>query len=182
SDQLQLTAGMMFRLCGVCKTPYDAPPGPDPGCPKCGGHQAKITRMEYIRQVMEKQGISKNPRKYVVLRDWNTIVDSDRDYELEFPALPPIVVIGRWLWTMKRTDDPELIRVKVIEDHGAAGLFVETQSGRSQFLITREDARQSPIPLRPKAVRRKDLVKWIGEGPAQDLFKIRAQRHAEQHR
>lgn len=168
----------LVRICGQCKQPYDVAPGPDPGCPSCGGKQAKLTRFEFIRMVMEQAGNYKNPRKHVVLRNWNIIVDHDIDCELD---IPPVGVTqpGDEFWAMESVDDPKLIAVEVLEDRGVEGVFVTPVPRRHvQFLVDRSELKLTSIPFRPLAVKRADLHVWLGAALADRYMEMRKARHA----
>ena|SRR5580692_1915335 len=122
-----------------------------------------VLLLEYIRQIMASQGNHKNPRKYIVLRSWNQIVDHDMVYDVMIPPVGPFVAKGTRLWAMERRDSPDLILATVITDHGPQGLWVAHPTKPIQWLVPREDAKLCPMPFRALAIRRKDLNQYLGE-------------------
>lgn len=124
-----------------------------------------VTRRQYIETWMRQQGIVGEPvRKYVVLRNWCEIVDNDATYEVQVPALPVSGLAGKVL-NVVHGDGAHLSLVRVVEDRGEFGLFVEPVNNPNgvQFLVARDDAHVLAIPLRPLAIRRRDLGLYIGD-------------------
>lgn len=139
----------------------------------------KQSRLDFIQQIMDRQQLKGDPRRHVVLHGWNKIIDWDRDYELTFPDLPPPpFLVGREVWVMARSDSPDLVRASVIED-GPDGPFVKPENGASSFLVTRDDVKQTPIPLRPFAIRRSALKDYIGEALFAEWSANRVRRFLE---
>jgi len=123
---------------------------------------------DYIAGVMARQGINHGqPRKYIVLRGWNEIVDVDRSYVVQVPPLPGRLEIGTEVYTALNPNSPELSRVKVVEDHGAE-LVIEPMDYDYvvRIRLGREDIRQLPVPYRPLAILRRDLKLYVGEEAA----------------
>lgn len=128
-----------------------------------------IPRKDYIAAVMARQGIQRQPRKYIVLQEWDTIIDHDVSYTVKVPPLPQRLEPGAVVYVIARPDSPDLVSAKVIIDQGDTGVFVEpvgTESG-VQFLVSREEVKMLPMPLRPTAILRADLKLYIGDEAAE---------------
>jgi hypothetical protein len=123
---------------------------------------------DYISAVMAKQGIDHGqPRKYLVLRGWTEIVDVDRSYVVQVPPLPERFEVGAEVYTALKQDNPDLSRVKVVEDCGDE-LVIQPMDYDYvvRIRVAREDIRQLPIPYRPLAILRRDLRLYVGEEAA----------------
>lgn len=142
------------------------------------GQSEQIPRRDYIASVMAKQGIQRHPRKYIVLRGWNTIVDHDRTYEVQVPELPPRFTTGMEVYAITKPDTPELDRVRIVEDRGEEGLFIQPldYDYQVQLLVGRESIKMLPIPLRPLAILRSELNLYIGDQAAEVWSAQRANR------
>jgi hypothetical protein len=126
-----------------------------------------VTRREYITTWMRQQGITAPARKYIVLRNWCEIVDLDCTNQVIPPPLPPDGMVGRQVYVMAKANQPDLTRAIVLEDRGDNGLYVRPCDGVPvEFLVTRDETKLLPIPLRPHAIRRADLRLYIGDEAA----------------
>lgn len=147
--------------------------------------EVKQSRLDFIAEVMRKQGLKSNPRRYVVLAKYDRIIDWDRDYTLQFPMIPPHpgVTPGTRYWVAESADTG-LIEVEVLSDQ-LDGLWVRPtaqSNGRSvEFLVHRDELRQSPIPYRELAIRRSQLKFYIGEELAIAWHRNRNARLAQLH-
>lgn len=138
--------------------------------------EIRKSRLEFIQKVMDGQGTQGQPKRYVVLRDWNQIVDWDMTYEIQTPPIPPVPwLVGKRVWVPASSDSPALVDVLVVED-SQAGAFVKSNEHPVQWLVPRDLVRQTPIPLRPLAVLRRDLKLYLGETVARDWHENRRKR------
>lgn len=143
-----------------------------------------VTRRDYIKAWMDKQGLVGRVGKYIVLRQRNEIVDHDRTYEVQQPALPDKFEPGAVVFAAYN-DAGDLVKARVVEDRGADGLFVEpkTWENRSQFLVERDQVFMLPIPKRPTAILRRELALYIGHEAAEAWHRARrARQPAAEHR
>lgn len=128
-----------------------------------------IPRKDYIEAVMARQGIQRNPRKYIVLQGWDTIIDHDVTYEIKVPPVPLRLDDGAIVYVPVSSDSPALVGSKVVEDRRTDGVFVEplfNNPSRVQLLVSRQEVRMLPVPLRPTAILRADLKLFIGDEAA----------------
>lgn len=119
-------------------------------------------RLDWIDGCLKKQSISGNPRHYIVLFGWNQIRDRDRDYQIEIPPLPVELAVGATFWVIERSDSADLVAATVVKDEGDRVLVKHT-THPVQFYVPREELHQTPIPLRPLAIKRTDLNLYLGD-------------------
>ena len=142
-----------------------------------------IPRSEYIEKVMARQGITKHARKYIVLQQWDTIIDHDVTYTLQVPAVPNKLERGATVYVISKPDSPDLESAHVIEDLGDSGVFVEPVRDPPvgiQFLVPRDAVKMLPIPLRPFAIHRADLRLYIGDEAARAWHDQRRNRRDQE--
>ena len=117
---------------------------------------------------MATAGLTGRVGKHVVLRGWDTIVDCDRTYQIKVAPLPDSGMEGATVYVIAQDGSPDLTKALVVEDRGDSGLFVEPIGWefKTQFLVSRAEAKRLPVPYRPLAIRRSDLALYIGDEAA----------------
>lgn len=132
------------------------------------------SRLDGIREHLARQGLSGPPSCYVILHSGNVVADADRDYVLGIPLLP-VDLDGIPLWAV--VGDNELCEVRRVEDR-PDGVWVRRVDYPVEFLTTRDQLRQLPVPFKPTAVPRHRLARFIGPTAAASIMHARRrQRH-----
>lgn len=114
---------------------------------------------EFVRKVMQEQGVPGQVRKHVVLHGWNKVTDTFATYTVDVTAKRPLKP-GNHVWILKG-EGPDLMPVIVIEDVGR-GLWCQSLERDVKFMVANDEIHWTSIPLRPKAVPRRDLHLYLG--------------------
>ena len=122
---------------------------------------------------MAKQGLAGHPTRYVILHSAHIVADADRDYVLDVPPLPADLREVP-LWAV--VGDNELCEVRQVEDR-PEGVWVRRVGYPAEFLANREQLLALPVPIKPLAVPRHRLDRWIGPTAANTIMRLRRQRH-----
>lgn len=127
-----------------------------------------------IKRHMEDQGLDGDPSKHLVIWGYNKIADRNTTYEVDISLDRPLSR-GAYVWA-RCGPGPELTPVRVYEDSGSGPVWCWNPEGTARFKVPWSEVKPCPIPLRPKAIHKRELKLYIGRAGVKDWNEKRRSR------